>query len=91
MRIYEGTLLFVTGIYCNYKDSPYKGDWRGTMTEGPRLSRPSARYVMSSWSANSAPRSGPPVQGRWRHYLVRQPIAMLTDMEHRGEGKERVG
>jgi hypothetical protein len=23
-RIYEGALLFVTGIYCNYRDSPYK-------------------------------------------------------------------
>ena len=40
VRIYEGALLFVTGIYCNYRDSPYKGDWRGAMTEGPRLSRP---------------------------------------------------
>ena len=38
--IYEGAILFVTDISCNYRDSPHKGDWRGTMTEGPRLSRP---------------------------------------------------
>ena len=24
--IYEGALLFVTDISCNYRDSPYKGD-----------------------------------------------------------------
>jgi hypothetical protein len=38
--IYEGALLLVTENFLNYSDSPYKGDWRGTMTEGPRLSRP---------------------------------------------------
>jgi hypothetical protein len=39
--IHEGALLFVTDISDNYRDSPYKGDWRGSMTDGPRLSRPS--------------------------------------------------
>ena len=39
-RIYEGALLFVTEISCNHRDSLYKGYWRGTITEGPRLSRP---------------------------------------------------
>jgi hypothetical protein len=46
--IYEGALLFVTGSSCNYRDSPYKGDWRGTMTEGPRLSRPEFVFVTAS-------------------------------------------
>ena len=40
LRLYEGALLFITEISCNYGDSPYKGDWRRSMTEGPRLSRP---------------------------------------------------
>jgi hypothetical protein len=44
--IYEGALLFVTGISCNYKDSPYKGDWRGAMTKGPRLSRPPSKSCL---------------------------------------------
>jgi hypothetical protein len=33
-------MLFVTDISCHYRDSPYKGDWRGRITEDPRLSRP---------------------------------------------------
>jgi hypothetical protein len=37
--IYEGALLFVTGISCNYTDLQYKGDWRELIIEGPRLSR----------------------------------------------------
>ena len=41
--IYEGALLFVTVISCRYRDSPYKGDWRGRIAEGPRLSRPARR------------------------------------------------
>jgi hypothetical protein len=43
--IYEGALLFATDISCNCRDSPYKGDRRGTMTEGPRLSRPLGRQL----------------------------------------------
>jgi hypothetical protein len=37
--IYEGALLFATDNSCNYGYSRYKGDLRGTMTEGPRLRR----------------------------------------------------
>jgi hypothetical protein len=61
-RIYEGALLFVTDISFNYRGSPYKGDWRGRMTEGPRLSRP------------AAPRGGPsaPRRGGGRPRVERQ-------------------
>ena len=49
--IYEGALLFAANISCNYRDSPYKGDWRGTMTEGPRLSRPSSSIARLTCAA----------------------------------------
>ena len=38
--IYEGVLLFITEICCTYRDSTYKREWEGIMTECPRLSRP---------------------------------------------------
>ena len=53
--IYEGALLFVTTMCSSNRDSPYKGDWRGSMAEGPRLSRP-------AWS--SARRKGSRRRGR---------------------------
>jgi hypothetical protein len=37
--INEGALLFDTVICCTYRDYPYKREWGGIMTEGPRLSR----------------------------------------------------
>jgi hypothetical protein len=48
--IYEGALLFLTAISCNYRDSPYEGDWRRAMTEGPRLSRPVAQSAAEAGS-----------------------------------------
>jgi hypothetical protein len=53
-RIYEGALLFVTCISCNYRDSPYKGDWRRTMTECPRRSRPGRGYEQVSAARGSS-------------------------------------
>ena len=58
--IYEGALLFVTGISCNYRDSPYKGGWRGSMAEGLRLSWPRTCCGRSASSrAPPGPRASP--------------------------------
>ena len=44
--IYEGALVFVAEISCNHMDSPYKGDWSGTMAAGPRTNLPDAQRFL---------------------------------------------
>jgi hypothetical protein len=41
LLIYEGVPSFATEISCNYRDSPYKGDWR-RQNDGRPSSKPAA-------------------------------------------------
>ena len=43
LRTYEGAPPFAADDRCTYGDYPYKREWGGRMTKGPRLSRPWAR------------------------------------------------
>jgi hypothetical protein len=53
-RTYEGTLLFVTGISCNYRDSPYKRE-RGRQNDRGPSSEPACALAMSVPAISTLP------------------------------------
>ena len=60
--IYEGALLFFTGVSCTYGDSPYKRDWGGAMARRPSskpAGQPAARVLLDSDRPAAACRARP--------------------------------